>query len=148
MSKNHSQKEKQKTTAIRISKLSFVLLTSAVQLLTANSNIVAFAAVNCDEPIETDGTIEQTCVGGTSYHDEFTGGEGAHSTCTYDSSTLEIQSCSTSGGRGGTFEEETGLHAGGGGGSSDCTSDPDAGEWICSYQVGGSGSKPVPDEVG
>ena len=142
-------------TTTRITKLYTVLLTSAAIVLSSiaaaqlfvSDNNAAFAAINC-EVTDTDGTIEETCVGGTSIHAEFTGGEGARSTCTSDSSTPDAFECIASGGMGGTFEDDDGLHAGGGGGRSDCTFNPDAGETICSLQVGGGGSKPVPDEGG
>ena len=80
---NHSQEEKPNksttiTTTTSITKLSFVLLTSAVlvlssiavaqPLLVINDN-AAFAVVNCGETV-TDGISEEACSGG--------GGDGSH----------------------------------------------------------------------
>jgi hypothetical protein len=154
MSIDHWQKKKQKT-MMRKTRLSFVVLTSAVivlssigaaQLLVTNSN-AAFAEVNC-EATETDGTIEQTCSGGNAFSRsgaEGLGGFGGHSTCTADLSA-ETSTCTGGGGVG--FTPGPGSEAGGAGGRSTCTFDNPTGEQSCSFEAGGGGSKPVPDEGG
>ncbi|HKH86962.1 MAG TPA: hypothetical protein VKA40_10465 [Nitrososphaera sp.] len=147
------------TTTTRMAKLSFTLLTSsllvlssiaAAQLFVSNSN-AAFAEVNCDEPIETDGTIEQTCSGGNAFSRvdaEGRGGFGGHSTCTADLSA-ETETCTGGGGSGISFGPfGSGNDAGGGGGRSTCTFDNPTGEQSCSFEAGGGGSKPLPDEEG
>lgn len=128
---NYSQKEKQKTTTvtIKISKLSFVMLVSAVlalssiaaaQLLSTNNN-AAFAALRCsEEPPTSEGTVDFQCSGGLPLtggeEGKAVGGFGGHSTCTVDTTTPTLETtCASSGGQG------TGIDREGIGGRSVCT---------------------------
>jgi hypothetical protein len=155
---NHWQKEKQKTITMSKTTLSFVVLTSAVivlssiaaaqQLLVTNSN-TAFAEPN-HEPCtstEIDGILEETCSGGSAFGEESEaiGGSGGHGTCTLDKST-DIADCTFSGGTG--FTLGPGSEAGGSGGRSTYTEDLSTGDRTYSFDAGGGGIKPVPDEGG
>ena len=137
----------------RMTKLSFVLLTSALlvlssiaaaQLLVTDNN-VAFAAQDCDVTEETEETVEFVCSGGVGGRSV---GQGGHQTCTFDISTGR-NTCTTSGGGGGRVEQDCEGNPegdcekvnGGGGGRSICTFDPSTGEDFCSQDVG-SGSRP------
>lgn len=137
----------------RITKLSFVLLTSALLVLSSiaaaqlpgtNSN-VAFAAQDCDVTEETEETVEFVCIGGVGGRSS---GQGGHETCTFDKSTGR-NTCTTSGGGGGRVEQDCEGNPegncenfnGGGGGRRICTFDPSTGEDFCSQDVG-SGSRP------
>ncbi len=108
---NYWQKGKQKTTTIttKVSKLSSVLLTSsllvlssitAAQLLVSDNTNAAFAALNCDT-VTTEGTFEYTCTGGGGGDAGFQdGGGGGQTTCTTD--TGEDFDCTTLGGGSGS----------------------------------------------
>jgi hypothetical protein len=132
MSRNHSQKEKQKTATMtkRITKLSSALLTSALLVLSSiaaaqifvTPNNAAFAEFKCsEEPPTSEGTVDTQCSGGgrlTNAEDAPVGGFGGHSTCTIDTST-DVGTCTSSGGFG--VKATTGEK--GGGGRTICTGD-------------------------